>query len=99
MPLFIAALIGGLVSAAGSIAGRALIALGFGFVTYSGISILMGELQKIIRDQFHGLPLMILQGAGMMNIDTAINMCCSAYLARMVLNGLQGDTLKKFGAK
>ena len=46
MPLFVAALIGGLVQVAGSIVGRVLIALSIGYVSYSGLSVLMDSLKS-----------------------------------------------------
>ena len=39
MPVFIAALIGGLVSAAGSLVGRVLVSLGIGYVVFSGLDV------------------------------------------------------------
>ncbi|WP_439462631.1 DUF2523 family protein [Roseateles sp. NT4] len=37
MPLFLGALIGALISAAGTLVGRVLLSLGIGYASYSGI--------------------------------------------------------------
>ena len=46
MPIFLLALLGGLGQIAGNMVGRVLLALGIGYVTYQGLSILLTGLQN-----------------------------------------------------
>ncbi len=99
LPLLIPAIIGGFVSAAGTLIGQAMISIGVGFITYTGFKAFLDEIQALAIDQFDGLPIMILQGAGMMKLDVAISMLFSAYAARLLLQGLTGDKMKRFAIK
>ena len=49
MPIIIAQLLGGLVAAAGSLVGRVLISLGFGFATYAGYDLLINTIKNKIN--------------------------------------------------
>lgn len=95
MPVFIAALLGGLVSAAGSIVGRVLIALGVGFVSYSGLSVTLDFLKTQALANISALPGDVLAIVGSLQVGTAINILASAYAARMVLAGLSSGVVKK----
>lgn len=99
MPIFIAALLGGLAQAAGSIAGRVMLALGFGFVTYQGVGALLGWVQVTIFQNLAGMPPTVLQLFGILQIGTAINILFSAMSARLILNGLTSDTFKRLVIK
>lgn len=99
MPLFLAALLGGLISAAGSMLGRALIALGVGFITYQGFDVALDTMKAMVIGYFHGLPAFVLQGAGMLKLDAAVSVIFSALSARLVLNGIQSGVAKKFAIK
>lgn len=93
MPVFIAALIGGLVSAAGSFVGRVLIALGIGFVTFTGVDI---ALEALKAQAFAGLAALPVAGIlGTLKIGTGLNIVFSAITARLVLNGLTSGTIKR----
>lgn len=95
MPIFLAALLGGLVTATGSIVGRVLISLGLGFVAYSGISVLLSWIQNEIFSGLLGVDPLILTVASLLQVDTAINILFSAVAIRLVLQGLNGGSITK----
>jgi hypothetical protein len=99
MPIFIASLLGGLVQAAGSIAGRVMLALGFGFITYQGLDVLLGWIQTQVFSQLANLPPTVIQLLGILQVGTAINIVFSAIAARLLLNGLTSGTIKRMVAK
>jgi NO-binding membrane sensor protein with MHYT domain len=89
------ALIGGLIQAAGSLVGRILIALGIGFVTYSG----MNASLDVFRDYFSGalgdMGSVAAGVAGTLKLDVAFAIIVSAVTARLAINGLTSDTVKR----
>lgn len=95
MPLFVAALIGGLIQASATLVGRVLIALGIGFVTYTGVSSLILVAQSSITSSLSGIDPAVLNLLAVLEVDTAITMIFSAYSARMVLLGLTSGSLKR----
>ncbi|MCM5681914.1 DUF2523 domain-containing protein [Schlegelella sp. S2-27] len=99
MPVFIAALLGGLIQAAGTLVGRVLISLGFGYVTFTGLDTSLTWLRSMIAANFGAIPaqgMAVLSGAG---AGSAVSIVLSAIAARMLLDGLTGGTLKKMVLK
>lgn len=99
MPVFLAALLGGLVSAAGSIVGRVLISLGIGYVTYQGLSTAMDYMKNLVWTNLGSLAADILQLVSVLEVDTAINIMFSAVAARLVIRGLTGGAITKMVIK
>lgn len=99
MPIFIAALGGMLINICGYLAGRVLIALGFAVITYTGLSAGLEALKTQAITAFMGLPPEIFQILSMMKVGTCISILTSAISARMLLNGIQGDTFKRWVLK
>lgn len=99
MPLFLAALLGGLVSAAGSFIGRALIALGIGYVSYTGISALLGWIKGQVISHLVGAPANVVAIMGLLKIDVAVSIIFSAFAARLVLQGLTSDKVTRMVIK
>ena len=95
---FLGSLLGGLIEIAGTLAGRVLIALGFGFVSFTGIQTAIGYAENLIWSNMSGLPAAVLQLVGYMRIDDAISLVISAVAARLLLNGLTGGKLKRLVA-
>lgn len=89
MPIFLAALLGGLVQICGSLVGRVLLSLGIGYATYGGLSVLATWIKDEIFDHMSSLPIGILNSLALMQVDVAINIVFSAYAARMVLAGFR----------
>ena len=99
LPVIAAALVGGLISVTGTIVGRVLVALGVGVVTYMGVQVGIDSLLSNLDSAIHGVPADILGLLGFMRVGEAMNIVISAMSARMLLNGLQGDTIKKWVLK
>lgn len=98
MPIWIAALIGGLVQAASTMAGKILLALGVGLVTFSGVATLVNEAKArafLYLDQASAVG-QVAQFMGMLQIGTCMNILFSALIIRLTLRGLTGDTMKKW---
>lgn len=62
---------------------RILTALGIGIATYTASSAILDSIQSYFYGQFNGLPLIMLQALGMMNVDIFLNMIISAYTFRI----------------
>lgn len=98
MPIFLSALIGGLVQAAGSMIGAALIALGISSVAFIGLNSLLTNVKSQIMSSlsagssFEGFVAVL----GVLQVGTCVNILASAYVARLALRGLKGDTIRKF---
>lgn len=96
MPTFIAALLGGLVNIAGTLAGRVLIALGISVVTYSGLATSLDYLKTSAVSALTGLPSELVGILAVMKVGSCISIMMSAVTVRMTLNGLTGDTMRKW---
>lgn len=95
MPIFIASLLGGLVSAAGSLAGRVLISLGIGFVSYSGVTATLNYLVGLVHTNANSLPSTVLAALGLLQFDVVLGIFVAAATVRLTLNGLASGTVKK----
>lgn len=102
MPLFIAALMGGLVQVAGTLVGRVLLSLGIGYVTYTGIDAGLGY----VRDQVFSwlnsassISPIVERFMGVFQIGTCFNIIFSAYTAKLLLNGMVGGAIKRMVTK
>jgi len=96
--LFLPALIGALAAAMAGFVGRAIIALGIGFVTYKGIDLSILAIKTIAIDSIKGLPADILGFLGFMWVDKALTVIFSAVVTAMALRAL-GGSLKKMVVK
>lgn len=99
MPVFIAAILSGLITVAGHIAGRVLIALGIGVVTYTGLSMTTDWLMAQAINNLQALPADLIAILGYMKVGSFISIIASAVAARMVITGLTGDTFKRWVLK
>jgi Protein of unknown function (DUF2523) len=102
MPVFIAAFLGGLYAALGTLIGRVLISLGIGYVTFQGVDVGL----TVLRDQalarlgdVSSLGATAAQLAGVLQIGTCVNMLFSAWSARLVVSGLTNGTITKMVQK
>lgn len=95
MPVFIAALLGGLVSAAGTLVGRVLVSLGLGYVTFQGVDASITWARDFAVGKFAALSGNALAVVSTLQIGTVISILTSALLARMVLQGLTGGAIKR----
>ncbi len=93
MPLFIAALLGALIQGAGTLVGRVLISLGIGYVTYTGIDLMLTTAKDQALSRLGGLGSTVVQLAGVLQVGTCINILASAFMARLLVKGLTDGKL------
>jgi hypothetical protein len=101
MPVIIAAILGGLVQAMGSLVGRALVALGIGAVTYAGVSTLFNAIRS---SAFSWMDSAAAGGAlgpwlAVFHVGACMNILFSAVLVRLTLRGLSSGSFKKWVTK
>jgi hypothetical protein len=92
--LFIPALMGALAAAMATFIGRAIIALGVGFVSYKGIDTGIGLLKTAAMDGMRGMPADALQLVAYLWMDKALSVVFSAVAISLTMRAL-GGTLKK----
>ena len=95
MPLFISALLGGLIQIVGTLVGRVLVSLGIGFATYTGVSASISWARDQAFAHISALSPAVIQFVGVLQIGTCISILTSAYAARLVLAGLTSGALTK----
>lgn len=96
MPIFLASLLGGLLSIVGSLVGRVVLALGFAAVAYTGISSSLDFLKDSAVSALLGLPPDVVGLMGVMKVGQSVSIIFSAITARLLLNGLSSDTVKRW---
>lgn len=84
-------LLGGLLTICGSMVGRALLALGIGYVTFKGFDLAIGWLLTTIKNNMAGLGADTLNFLAWLWLDKAISMIFSAYSAAILVK-LAGST-------
>lgn len=99
MPVFLAALGGVLINIAATVAGRVLIALGIGVVTYTGLDTTLDWLKSQAINSLSGLPADFVSLIAFLKVGVCINIIASATAARFVLQGLTGGAVKKWVLK
>lgn len=99
MPLFIAALLGGLIQVAGTLVGRVLLSLGIGYATYSGIDTSITWARDFVLTKLGDMGAVSVGIMATMKVGTAISILTSALVVRMVLGGLTGGTLTRMVVK
>ncbi|ODS92291.1 MAG: cobalt ABC transporter permease [Comamonas sp. SCN 65-56] len=99
MPVFIAAIGGALISLVGTLVGRVLIALGISVVTFTGLSTSLDWMTAQAITAFSGLPAEMFSLIAYMKVGVCISIVTSAISARMLINGISGDTFKRWVLK
>lgn len=99
MPIFVAALLGGLVQVAGSLVGRVLLALGIGYVTYSGLDTAMTVFSTKFFQAANTLPSAVIGVMGVLKVGTSFSIVLAAIGARLVLNGLTSGKITRMVTK
>ncbi len=99
MPAFLAMLLGGFIRIAGSAVGSALVALGVSAVTYVGASSSINWLKDRAVASALALPPEVVGMLSVLKVGSCISLIFSAMLARLVVNGLKGDKVKKWVLK
>lgn len=93
MPLFVYALVGALVSAAGTLVGRVLIALGITAVTYVGVGASLDWMVAQWQSSLGNLPGKVLSVLGALRVGYDVGILVGAITARLTLAGLTSDSL------
>lgn len=100
MPWIVSVLLGGLIRIAGSVVGRVLLALGFGFVEYTGISMLIDSAKASATSLISDVGTsMIAEWAGFFRIDQHLSIVLSAIGVKVALNALGGASAKRLVQK
>lgn len=100
MPIFIASLLGGLIQASGSIVGRVLLSLGFGYVAYTGMDTSLNWLRDQIAGSFASFGAQTLAVLSALKVGSAIAILISALGVRLLLDGLSsGGAIRKLVMK
>ena len=99
MGSILAWVIGGLAAATASFVGRALVALGLGFVTYTAIDTVLDSLKANLLSAAAGLPATTIGILGTLKLGTSASIILSAILVRMTLDGLQSGAIKRMVVK
>lgn len=99
MQFFIAALIGGLIQAAGSLVGRVLLSLGIGYAAYSGIDTSIAWMKQQVVSNLAGMGAQAVATMGALQVGKIISIITSAMLTRLTVQGLTGGTLKRMRVK
>ncbi|MES2092120.1 MAG: DUF2523 domain-containing protein [Pseudomonadota bacterium] len=101
MPLFISALLGGLLSFAGTMVGRVLISLGYTYIVFQGVlpSIeVFREHANTLMGQAGNISPVIMQIAGVLQIGTCLTMLFNAMVSRVAMQATFG-AIKKMTLK
>lgn len=96
MPALAAWILGGLIQIAATLAGRVLISLGIGAVTYSGISVTLGWLKTQALSSLSGLGSDAVALMAYMKVGESISIIFSALLVHATLAGLsEGGSISR----
>lgn len=102
MPLLLS-IVGFLLPFMGSIMGRALLALGFGFVEYVGISSLVNYAVTFVNQSIGNFSSSavgsMLQWAGFLQIDVHFSILLSAIGVKVAFNALGGSSVRRLVQK
>lgn len=99
MPVFVMAIGGMLINIVGTLVGRVLIALGISVITYTGITVTLDALKDQAISAFSGLPPEVFGLLGILRVGQCISIVTSAIAVKLLLDGLTGDTFKRWVGK
>lgn len=88
MPALIAVLWNVLIALIGTIVGKALVSLGIGYVTYTGVDLAITWARDAFLLGLTGVPAAAVGLASVMKVGVCVSMLLSAVTARMTLAGL-----------
>jgi predicted naringenin-chalcone synthase len=88
------ALLGGLLTVAGSMTGRVLIALGMSYFTYSGFNLGADWLLLQVKSSMGAMPADVLSFLGWLWVDKGLSMIFSAYVVALSFKTVGGNLTK-----
>lgn len=83
----------------GSVVGRALVALGLGVVTFAGMNASLDWMRDQAVSSILQLDPQVVQLLGVLKVGTFISIISSAVAVRLLLNGVQSGTFKRWVLK
>lgn len=83
----------------GSVVGRALVALGLGVVTFTGMNASLDWMRDQAVSSILQLDPQVVQLLGVLKVGTFISIISSAVAVRLLLNGVQSGTFKRWVLK
>jgi len=86
MPIFLAALFGALMTVLGSIVGRVLVALGMGYVTFTGVSFALNTIKVMFFSSLLAAHPLMLGYAATLKLDISFQVILAAVTMKWVLN-------------
>ncbi|SPA23024.1 putative ABC-type Co2+ transport system, permease component [Cupriavidus taiwanensis] len=95
MPIWLLAVLGGLAWIVTSLVGRVLLALGLGYVSFTGLSAWVGSVKDLVLQNLYALPPEFVSVMSLVKLDTCVSILFSAISVRLVLEGLSSDTITK----
>lgn len=96
---FLATLLGGLLTIVGSMAGRVLLALGIGFVTFKGYDLTVSWLLTQIKTYVGSMPADVVSFLAWCWVDKALSMIFAAYTAAIAVKVAGGTGITKMVTK
>ena len=93
------ALLGWLIEIAGTLVGKVLLSLGISYLSYKGLDAVVGAAKAQFFSGLGGLSPTTVAIMGVMKIDVAVNMLCSALIGRLTLAGMTSGAMKKMVLK
>lgn len=91
-------LVGALAIAMGTFVGRAVLALGVGFVTYTGITVAVDSMQSSVISSVSGMPADMVNLVAYLWLDKGMTIIFSAVAASFAMRAI-GGTVKKMVLK
>jgi hypothetical protein len=95
MPWIISVLLGALLQLVGSLVGRALVALGLGFVEFVGLQSMINGTITAIKSNISSFDGPMAAWAGFFRIDVHISIIISAITMKLLLRSLNSDRVRK----
>lgn len=99
MPVLLASLLGGLIEITATLAGRVMVALGIAAVTYTGMNASLDWLMDQAVVAFAGTGADVMGMLSYMKAGQFLSLISSSMVARSLITGLQGDSIKKWVIK
>ncbi|OAI63431.1 Clp protease ClpB [Ralstonia solanacearum] len=100
--LLASAIVGFLAQACVSLVGRVLVALGIGFVSYTGVSLMLDVMKSLFMQYIAGVgsfPVSVVGILGVLKVGTSMNMILTTLAVRASLSGLSGGSIRKMVQK
>lgn len=100
MPVFlIPAIVGALISVCTSLVGRVVLALGMGAVSYVGLNAGLSVFKGYFNSAMGSAGATVAGMCGVLKLDVCLSIFIAAGLAKLVIAGATGGTMKKLVMK